>query len=66
LAGALKVLVGFDTCSLHQFGKGELRVIKNLQTPSTIDHKTGASGEAHGGGAGFNGSGSVVDMANSF
>jgi hypothetical protein len=65
-AGALKVLFGFGARSLHQFGKCELRVIKNLQASSTIDHKTGASGKAHGGCTGLNGSGSVVDMANAF
>jgi hypothetical protein len=65
LAGALKVLVGFGVCSLQQLVKCELRVIKHLQASSTIDHKAGACGKAQGGGAGFNGRGGVIDMANS-
>jgi hypothetical protein len=53
-----------DASSLHQFFNGEGRVIKHLQAPSTIDHKTGASGKPHGGSTGFYGSCSVVDMTN--
>ena len=41
-------------------------LIKHLQTPSAINHKARAGGKAQGGGAGLNGRGGVVDMANAF